>query len=408
MRVLLVTSNWTETLGHAVRSIAVAQSLVRRRHEVAYLGFPSYREWLPSEVKFYPCEPLPGHQTRDIYFGNHTYEDVVYVSGHTRDDHIIRTVERERAVIRCFQPDIIFNDEQFTLGLSAKLEQVPVISLVTWPLHPLFNREMEDKMPERRSILLRSRNCWNRVLRKYELEPIGHLGELLFERSDSLITPTSSLLEPELKNIATQVHYVGPLEPSGKFDIEPEWLQKEEDRPLIFIYLSSLKFPGGINSSETFNKLYESFVGQSYRVVFALGKYNTESHGLPDRSHDGGIRFEAFVPGSAVMKRSSLAIYPATHNMMLSALRHQVPSLLLPDMFERMYNAECLARTGLGQHLELAMSPDQIRDFCKTFSLNVRSLQPARALQADLRELGGPDRVVKLMEANLKASEEIV
>ncbi len=407
MRVLLVTSNWTETLGHAVRAIAVAQRLIEEGHEVGFLGFPSYEELLPQGVQFFPCESLPPGYDRDIFFGNHTYEDVVYVAGHTKDSHIISTVEREREVIRSFQPDMIFNDEQFTIGISARLEHIPVTALVTWPLHPEFNRDMEQRLPERRAILMRSRNCWNRILRKYGLAPIAHLSELLYA-SDCLITPTIPMLEPELKGLSSQVHYVGPLEPAGLFDSEPEWLADDkDDRPLIFIYLSSLQLPDGVNTEESFAKLYEAFDGQGYRVVMALGKFNTIGSNLPTRSADGSIRVETFVPGPALMKRAALAIYPATHSMMLSAARHRVPSLLLPDMFERQYNARCMERAGLGSSLPLMnMTPASILTACEA-TRRLGNLPAAKALQEELARMDGPGQIVRLMEAQLQASEEM-
>lgn len=411
MRVLLITSNWTETLGHIVRSAAAAQQLIDEGHEVALLGFPSYREYIPPQVKFFACEPLPPDYEPSVYFGHHTYEDVVYASGGADEAHIVRTIERERDVIRQYRPDLIFNDEQFTIGLSAAIERVPVMSLVTWPLHPAFNQRMETEIPARSAILRRLRNSWNRVLRRYELPPIQHLSELLFKAGNVLIAPTSPQLEPELQHHEPNVHYVGPMEPAGLFDEEPDWLHAGTDGelPLVYIYLSSLSV--GVNSASTFEKLYECFSGQPYRVVFALGKFNSLPLPMPRISEDGRIRFETFVPGRAVMRAASLAVYPATHSMMMAAIRNQVPSLLLPDLFERVYNAACLTAVGIGKTVSVEdVSVTELRSLCEAMlamKRNPSDLQAAAYVQADMESLGGTARVVQLMQQMKQTGESI-
>lgn len=407
MKVLLVASNWTETLGHAVRSIAVAQSLAARGHTVALLGFPSYREWLPEGARFYPCEALPPPFEPNVFFGCHTYEDVVYVSGHSDEDHIVRTVERERAVIRAFEPDVIWNDEQFTIGISTVLERVPVVSLATWPLHPEFGREKERELPARGAILRRHRNAWNRARSHYGLAPIRHTGELLFAPGWTLVAPTSAMLEPELGRHEPRVHYVGAIEPQGAFGQEPDWLSSDDRLPLVYVYLSSL--PVGVNTRATFDKLHECFEGRPYRVVFALGRFNSLFEHVPRPSEDGYIRFESFVPGPAVMRRARLAIYPATHSMMMSAAASGVPSVLLPDLFERAYNASCLERVGLGRIVSAEdISVAGLRELCEELIHSPPRSLSAREVQADLAKSGGAEQVARLIErAASAASEEV-
>jgi|GEM_PF-2839756 len=432
MRILLVASSWTETLGHAVRSIAIAEQCLAVGHEVAFLAPASYHEWAPAGTTCFAAAPKPDFISEtQIFFGFHTYEDVMYVSGYGDDQPIRETIEREREVIREFRPDLIWNDEQYTIGASAALEQVGVVSLVTWPLHPDFNKQVEQELPQRNLVLRRLRSAWNRVLAGYGLPPVGHLGELLFDRSQVRIAPTSPLLEPELTALAglveltgqanladpagranAGVHYVGPIAPKGLFAEPPQWLEiwgREPEPPTVYVYLSSL--PIGINTKEAFEALYRGLDATGFRVIFALGKFNEIADTLELPAHSERIRFERFVPGEAVMARAQLAIFPASHNMLMSALSHNVPCLLFPDMFERSYNAARLAEAGFGTvGSEADLTPETIERLARETMARFRETEgePRRtALLDDLRGRAGAQAVVGLMERAVAGRSEL-
>lgn len=400
MKVLLVTSNWTETLGHAVRSIAIAEQLLMQGHQAAFLCPKSYQEWLPPQAEFFESFPKPDFANKN-YFGLHTYEDIIFTSGHTEPEQIIQTLEREREVIRQFQPDIIINDEQFTIGISSVLERIPVASIVTWPLHPLFQAHLSSEIPLRTAMLHRMRKSWNQVLHMYGLPAVQHLSQLLFDRSDLLLAPTCSMLEPELSAFEPRVHYVGPLAPKGRFAEVPPWLKAwpaaERDQTTVFIYLSSLPF--GMNTVETFELLADSYRGTGFRAVFGIGKFNEAMGEQLTRLAGPNVRFESFVPGEAMMSQSQLAIFPGTHSMMISAAKYGVPSILFPDFFEREYNARCMERAGIG-HI---CRPDEItgeRILELSVQLVSRQEQDPLSLQvqSELNSLGGPKQVVSLLQ----------
>ncbi|MCD1259611.1 hypothetical protein B5M42_012290 [Paenibacillus athensensis] len=526
MRILLAASSWTETLGHAVRSIAVAEQALAAGHEVAFLAPASYHEWAPAGVTCYATTPKPDFISEtQLFFGFHTYEDVMYVSGYGDDKPIRETIEREREVIREFRPDLIWNDEQYTIGASAALEQVEVVSLVTWPLHPDFNKQVEKELPQRNLVLRRMRSAWNRVLTSYGLPPVGHLGELLFDRSQARVAPTSPLLEPELAELAelakhadlagpvgmsgqanpaspvgtsgqaspasqvgtsgqaspaspvglsgqaspadpagmsgqaspagpvemsgqaspagpvglsepagrpqlagqgkqaelsgitgpngTGVHYVGQIAPKGLFAETPSWLdawcKEPEGTPTVYVYLSSL--PIGINTKEAFEALYRGLEATGFRVIFALGKFNEIADSLELPTQSERIRFERFVPGEAVMAKAQLAIFPASHNMLMSALSHNVPCLLFPDMFERSYNAARMAEAGFATvGGEADLTPETIERLARETIARFHATEgePRRkALLDDLQGRGGARAVLALMERIFAGRREL-
>ncbi|WP_051287223.1 glycosyltransferase [Paenibacillus taiwanensis] len=396
MKVLLVTSNWTETLGHVVRGIAIAEQLLKQGHQAAFLCPKSYRELLPQQAAWYESAPKPSFTNKN-YFGLHTYEDILFASGHTEPQQIRCTVEREREVIREYVPDIILNDEQFTIGISASLEHVPVASIVTWPLHPNFRSPQEPDIPLRDMMLRRLRSSWNQVLAQYELQPVAHLSELLFHRSSLLIAPTSPSLEPELAHQETRVHYVGPLAPQGKFAEVPPWMDAlhhpSSERATVFIYLSSLPF--GMNTIDSFELLADSYRGTNIQAVFGIGKFNEATEQQLRRLEGPNLRFERFVPGEAMMARAQLAIFPGTHSMMVSAAKYGVPCLLFPDFFERAYNASCLERVGLGFICEAdGLTSERIRELSQQLISSRGEHTRALQVQVELNALGGASKAV--------------
>ncbi|MGE6226589.1 glycosyltransferase [Paenibacillus chitinolyticus] len=349
MKVLLVTSNWAETYGHAVRSMAAAEQLTAAGHEVAVLAPASFRHLFPDGVRFYESVPKPAYIENKLpFFGYHTYEDLIFVSGHADDFHLIDTIERERATIRDFQADLVFADMQFTIAVSAYTEGVRLASIVNWPLHPAHNIELEDLHPGRKLILRRVRNIWNRMLRKYGMPPVEHVCRTLFDHCQLLLVPSCKELEPELLRYEPEAEIVGQLVPSA-FKEEPAWFKQWKQtckEPLVFVYLSSLPF--GINSRSTFEMMYSVFERNPVRAVFAIGKYNSAFLDHPLKSREERIRFEPFVPSETIMAHSSLCITPGSNSMMVSAMRHHVPGLLFPDTYERNFNAFCMERAGLG------------------------------------------------------------
>jgi UDP:flavonoid glycosyltransferase YjiC (YdhE family) len=403
MKVLFVTSSWTQTLGHIVRSAAVAEELIIAGHQVAFLVPKTYQEWIPEQAEFYEAVPEPDNN--ELHYGfnydYYTYEDIIYVSGHSQEQHLVKTIERERQVISGFGPDVIFNDEQFTTAISAALEKVPVVSVVTWPLHPKFNQHIEKELPQRNLALRKLRNTWNRILKRYNLPPIGHLCELLFDRSCALIAPTRTMLEPELAQEVSGVYFVGRLVPKSMFCEEPAWLKEWGIRegfahlPTVYIYLSSL--PVGVNKKETYETLYRVFEEMECKAVFGLGKFNGLFDTLPSNSPDGRVRFERFVPGETIMGCAQLAIFPGTHSMAVAAAQHCVPCLVIPDLFERRYNAECLSRVGLGE-ISDAGQPGQgeIRHLIESL-LNRKISEEIQCIKNDFQSINGPFEVVQLL-----------
>ncbi|MFD2670776.1 glycosyltransferase [Marinicrinis sediminis] len=406
MNILLVVSNWSETMGHAVRCTAAAGKLKERGHELAFLGPASYQNWIPEGVQFFASVPKRDYLAEDSpFFGFHTYEDVLYANGHLSDDHLVETVEREREVIRTFKPDCIVSDLQFTISIAAQAEEIPLASMVYWPMHPDFHRHVEQELPQRNIVLKRIRQGWNRVLKRYGQPAINHTSELIYGRSQLLISPTSGILEQELPAAQPDVHMVGQLVPKARFQDRPSWLLQWKEQslienvPLVFIYLSSL--PIGINSREAFQVLYEDLRRSGSRVIFGLGPFNEQMQGFQPEVATDRIRFERFVPGDTAMELSDLAIFPGTHSMMVAAAKYEVTSLSFPDLFERAYNSHCLERAGLGRiGTEQDLRPGAVLELVQTV-LDERKAglsERSRSIRNELTAYEQQERFVHLVE----------
>jgi UDP:flavonoid glycosyltransferase YjiC (YdhE family) len=236
------------------------------------------------------------------------------------------------------------------------------------------------------------------------LEPVNHMSELVFGRSQALFAPTCSVLEPELAQCCPQINYVGQLVPERMFQDTPEWFASlyrashEENGLLVYVYLSSL--PIGINSKEAFEAICDAFADTPHYVIFGLGKYNEEVvRDISYRDHPR-FRFERFVPGESLMERAHMAIFPGTHSMMISAVKHDVPCLIIPDLFERSYNARCMERIGAGTLLEPeAVSPANIRNWAMQQRQGNRTIRSGdHSAKQELQSIDGPGTVIRTLE----------
>ncbi len=323
------------SVGPIVKALSVARSLRARGCQVRFVIGGHLAELISRngfEVAFYPV-PRPAWTVQPI----NNIVDFMHWAGMTDPDFIETGVEAEIVAIREFHPDVIFAEARPSAAISATAMCIPLVNIVSWPVHPEFppNQECGGQFVD----------GFNRQLRRYGLSEIKNIAELVCLRGDVQLAPTIPELEPELQALPG-INFVGAMVNPGQEDSgPPTWYPGWPQKPLIFIYMSIAPIP-----PEVYLPVVSStFEGLPFDVLCACG-FHRKLRYLPPSTNN--IRFERYVPAYTMMKHTCLVIFHGGQNTMMTTLLHGLPSLTIPGQhFERTYNAMQLSRRGASKML---------------------------------------------------------
>jgi len=267
--------------------------------------------------------------------------DFLSWAGLMEPEYITHTLEHELAAIRQFKPDVIFAHSRPTAAIAAAITQTPLASIASWPTHPAFeaNRSHERQYCD----------TYNAILANNRIQPVEHVAELLFLRSNLKISPSLPELEPEL-SVVSEIHYTGyMLDLQKEPNWMPTWFEPWVKSPLIIVYLSV----GALKPRIYYDILHDTFSGTEFKVLCASGFHYESKH----RDHfdlNDNVQFIEYLPMQNVIERASAVIFHGGQDTMLTTLMHGVPTITFPGQhFERLYNATQLERLGLSRLLPI-------------------------------------------------------
>ncbi|MCZ7398830.1 MAG: glycosyltransferase [Candidatus Methanoperedens sp.] len=401
MRLLLVPLAGGVGLGPLTRCLAVAHEAKIRGHEVLFLCKDTFCEIVRKfGYRTYTAPTSVRNQGQKL--PPFRLSDVAITLGWVEESYINSAIEAERQTIRSFRPDVIFTETQFSLPLSASIENIPWVAATSWADHPDFksplykDNETASGFEER----------FNHILDKYSQPKINDICELAFLRAQIKIAPTTPELQPELQDIP-DVHYVGSLLSPEMEDSfltpQPErWLNSklpdvvenwEQNHPVIYVYMS----PGDIKPNLWIPTLIKAFKDTRFNVIVTLAPLKILPNSLPNISN---IKFFESLPAIKAIRRSNLVITHGGANTVTSALISGKPMMIFPDKYaERDYNGRAVERLGAGMNFrtekftpqDLLLNAEKITSD-STFALN------AKKIGDRIRKLGGSRSTFDLIE----------
>ena len=394
MRVLIIPSA-DITMSTITRCRSVIESLLDYSHPVAVVCTSSIESWFNSiDIPiFYRPEPDFNAIVTDATIPVRNLTNYVKLIGLADPIFVAESVEAEIQAIQAFKPDIVFSDFDLTAPISAKACSLPLASTANSPFHPTFTSSLARPLRKTNELI----QPFNEVLLKNGLELVKTLEELCFLRSDIKIVPSASELEPFMKDVPG-TYFVGPLISKilEEQDI-PEWLEElDESHPLVFVYLSV----GDIGPAEIIDIIPKAFNETEFNVIVSFGHYPGLSD-FPRSTHN--VRFEKFVPGVAMLRKSGVFIFHGGQNTTVNAVQYEVPSIVFPCLvFERNFNARMIKSIGAGVRLKHSQfRPEILRQTARNLVHQGLS-EKAQAIARSLKSLGGAERVVEILESALK------
>ena len=174
-----------------------------------------------------------------------------------------------------------------------------------------------------------------------------------------------------------------------------EWLRNKSDRSVVYISTGSIFLPDEANGKA----FLEGVMNANYSLLWSLRKSNQGIlEGLaidPDR-----VLISDWTPQLSVLRSKAIhsAILHGGFNGLSEALWNGVPVLVVPQMFEQLYNAGRVHFNGLGIHLDAStLSSSKITESLRALDSGEYRSKVSN-LQKMFRMAGGVKRAADLVE----------
>lgn len=398
MRILLIPLSGGVGLGPLTRCLSVAHEAKIRGHELLFICKDTFCEIVRKFGYRTYTAPTPA-QYREPKPPPFRLSDVAIALGWVEESYINSAIEAELQIIRSFRPDAIFTETQFSVSISASIENIPWVAATSWADHPDFKSPLYKDNEN----VYGFEEIFNRILDKYRQPKINDICELAFLRAQIKIAPTTPELQPELQ-VIPKVHYVGSLLSPEMEDsilssrvvnnklpsVVENW---EQNRPVIYVYMS----PGDIKSNVWIPTLIKAFKDTRFNVMVTLAPLKILPGNLPNVPN---IKFFKSLPAIKAIRHSNLVITHGGANTVTSALIAGKPLMIFPDMYaERDYNGRAVEKLGAGMNFrtekftpqDLLLNAEKIISD-RTFAIN------AKKIGDRIRKLGGSRRTLDLIE----------
>jgi len=244
-RILFVAENVTDD--QVTRLVSLARSLPEDRYEVVFASAAIDDRWLAgTAIQTRRLDSVEREQIHDaVAEGRQAYNAGT----------LERYVAEDRRLLREVQPDLVVANFRPSLSVSAPLEGVPVVTVVSaqWspyavrdelpvPDHPMVRkvgvamakRFLPKALPAALALFARPINA---LRKKHGLRPIGNLNEVM-TWGDVVLHPDTPELAPTRGAPSTH-HYLGRVPCSAPVSLPEWWHQLPSDRSTVYVTLGS-------------------------------------------------------------------------------------------------------------------------------------------------------------------------
>ena len=391
MRLLLIPVAGGVGLGPLANLLAVAESAAKAGHDVAFMAKDA---WAP-EVRNLRLPGLSGGYTeprQDAPPPPYNLGAVGMRLGWIDDSFIRASIHAECSAIYQFKADVVVTTLQFTAPISAAIMGRPSAAIFSWADGPSFASPLYDSA--------KSATGWeaiyNHILADHGLESIQDVCDLAFMRSELRVAPTIPELQPELVSVP-ETRFVGYLlsDRLETREFPGEIKNGSDNRPVVYVYLG----PGDIPADYWIPIITETFVNANFNAIVTLAQTGISAASMPQLAN---VRFYNRLPGMTAIAAADLVISHGGLNTVNNALLAGKPHIIFPDRYaERDYNGRSLARLRAGINCSTEqLEPRTLRLIAEEILSTDTYAQNAAQLGLIMREYGGADRVIELVESS--------
>jgi zeaxanthin glucosyltransferase len=356
--------------GHVHPFIGPAQALQRRGHAV---GFYS-----PSDLR----APLRRAGVEEVFDRGAAFAALVADPARLRAwiramlvDTVPAEVERLRAVVAAFKPDVIVADPMaYAAPIVAAELGIPWAGVST-SLNPVVPASWSSELIETTEGLPRAELFAGYGVHGRRFRVSDCLSEDL-----NVAWTTEALVGPA----PADVLLAGASMPLADRGDEGEAVEIETDRPLVFMALGSQIW----HQPRMFEVVIEASRGQAWQLVLAMGGL-AESVTVPPH-----VRVVGYAPQLALLRRARAMISHGGANSVMEALAHGVPLMISPICNDQPHNARFVAEAGAGVACDLGQaSTEEVRRLLNVLCADGAQRAAARRIADSYRAAGGAERV---------------
>ncbi|HXV76934.1 MAG TPA: nucleotide disphospho-sugar-binding domain-containing protein [Candidatus Polarisedimenticolaceae bacterium] len=402
--------------GHVAPTVAIAQQLQDRGHDVAYAVHPAISALLAEAG----LETLAGlgwgrvavRSQQHLQRGGFDLAWLVRVArgrpATTLVDDLPRGVDELRVAMHRFWPDVIVNDLLFAPGsIAAELAGVPwagscPFALPQWDddLPPYGSgipygapRDLRWRLLDLRTRRFRRRldRSINRARRKLGAEALPHPFSRLSPWLD--VAYVTEAIEYPRPSLGRQVHFVGPSISRRRGDhripFPWDWL---DGCPLVLVSLGTIF----VHHERFLRSCAEAARDQPWQMVVRVGPAfdPTRGEAPPDN-----VRFVTELAQLALLPKCAAMLSHAGMSSVLEALSEGVPLVLAPAAVEQPDTAARVVRAGAGIRIDLRRAGrDEIRTALRRVLDEPAFRENARRIAGDFARCDGPVVAADLIE----------
>lgn len=260
-------------------------------------------------------------------------------------ENVSDEVERIRAAIRSFAPDVIVIDPLvYAAAIAAKLEDLPWVSLSN-SLNPVLDNTLDSELL--RTVV---------ELREERDALFASFGMSETFRGCDVLSPHLTIAfctETFVGRHVAGVHQVGPSMPQGKRGDECEMtsITRAPDAPLIYMSLGSQIY----FQPRMYERVIDFASKRDVTLVLSIGEM-AQKKLLGTLA--ANVHVTAYAPQLQLLSRARAFITHGGANSVMEALHFGVPMLVSPLCNDQFHQATFVERAGVGRAIDLHAATD--------------------------------------------------
>ena len=383
------------TLAHVTRPLVLANSLDRSRYEIFLATGKKYRYLL--ENSGHSLHTIPTLSSR-IFLDRLAKGKPV----HTKDE-LKASVKADLELFSELSPDLVFGDFRLSLGISARLAEIPYAALTNahWspystlsfplPEHPLVNifgvKISRFFLKILQPVIFKYHaTSFNSLCKASGLDSLKNLRDV-YTCGDWTLYLDLPALAPT-SNIPDNHFYLGPVLWSPDIPLPEWWNDITKDKPILYVTLGSsgdIRFMDVI--IDTLGRMPVT------AIVASAGRF--ESSHLPDN-----IFAEKYLPGLEASKIASLVVCSGGTATTYQALSYGVPVMGIPSNADQYLSMEAIVKQEAGLLIRSgSVTGRNIRKGIETILENAEYKQNANKLRNEMLLYNAPERFSSFVDS---------